>query len=92
MNVNTGHLITGANLKAMMDDRPLREMVDLFNQYTPVPEHLQKAAETKLAGKDEAIVSLTSGGKLSRWAAQERKKKKKQQMAKESRRRNRGKV
>jgi len=52
-----------------------------------VPAELQAAAEKKLAGCDRAVVSLSSGGKLSKWARQERKKKRKS--AQESRRRNR---
>ncbi len=54
--------------------------------YTPVPAELEKAAEKKLAGQDEAYVSLTSGGKLSKWAAKQRKAKRKKQKA--SRRKN----
>lgn len=42
----------------------------------PVPEDLHNAAKKKLAGKKEAMVSLTSGGKLSKWAAMRRKEKK----------------
>ena len=55
--------------------------------YTPVPEHLSHAATQALAGRNEATISLTSGGKLSKWAANQRKARK--QMQKESRRRNR---
>jgi len=55
--------------------------------YQSVPKELENAAEKKLAGKDEAHVSLTSGGRLSRWAAKKRKHRRK--MARESRRRNR---
>lgn len=55
--------------------------------YEPVPKELESAAKKKLAGKDEAYVSLTSGGKLSKWAAKQRKAKRK--MQKESRRKNR---
>jgi len=57
--------------------------------FTPVPSELNQAAEKKLAGKDSAMVSLTSGGKLSRWAASERKKKRK--TASDSRKKNRSK-
>ncbi len=58
--------------------------------YIPIPEELNVAAEKKLAGKDEAYVSLTSGGKLSKWAAKQRAKqrKAKRKMQKESRRKN----
>lgn len=47
---------------------------ELSAAYTPVPDELLAAAERKLAGEDEAMVSLTSGGKLSRWAARIRAK------------------
>jgi hypothetical protein len=59
---------------------------ELRSGYELVPNELERAAEKKLAGRNEATVSLTSGGKLSRWAAKKRKEK----MVKESRRKNRG--
>ncbi len=68
---------------------------DEQGQYVPVPPELQRAAELKLAGQNEAMVSLTSGGKLSRWAAKQRKertarkRRHKRNMAEASRRRNR---
>ena len=70
-------------------------MDDSLANYIPVPDELVHAAKVKLSGKKEAMVSLTSGGKLSKWAAEQRKerrsgsKKQKRQMAKESKRRNR---
>jgi len=57
------------------DLRRQQEVVEMG--FTPIPKELDKAAEKKLAGKDSVLVSLTSGGKLSRWAAAERKKKRK---------------
>lgn len=60
-----------------------------------LPPEYHEAARRKLAGRREAYVSLTSGGKLSMWAAQQRKKKRENErkarrnMAKASRRRNR---
>lgn len=75
MNVNTGHLI---------DFETYSEMLSA-EEYTPVPKELQVAAEKKLAGKHEAVVSLTSGGKLSNWAKAQRRNK----LAKQSRKRNR---
>lgn len=57
------------------------------DDFIPIPGYLQNAAKKKLAGKQSAHVSFTSGGKLSKWAADQRKKKRKE--AKESRRRNR---
>ena len=79
MNCNTGHLVT-------------QEMMDVMDshhrgEYTPVPENLNHAAIAKLAGKQEANVSLTSGGKLSRFAGQTRKQRR--FMAKQSRKQNR---
>lgn len=76
MDVNTGHLI------ALPEDQPPPE------GYTEVPPHLNRAARRKLGKNREAMVSLTSGGALSRWAAQQRKTRRK--IAKASRRRNRG--
>lgn len=82
MNCNTGHLITSEMLQAMQNIK--RE------EYVPVPQELEHAAVRKLDGKPEAMVSLTSGGKLSKWAGTQRKKSKARgKMAKESRRRNR---
>ena len=49
--------------------------------YVPVPDELAPAAAKKLAGRDEATVSLTSGGKLSKFAAKKRKQKRKTQKA-----------
>lgn len=77
MNPGTGHLVRDLYMVP----------ADLRGGYEPVPPELQRAVARKLAGKSEATVSLTSGGKLSRWAAEKRKKRKK--TAKESRRKNR---
>ena len=79
MNVNTGHLITSEMFQAMQEFQ--RE------EYTPVPKELHSSADKKLAGKSEAVVSLTSGGRLSKWASKQRKNKSK--VVKESRKRNR---
>lgn len=83
MNPSTGHLVSSI------------EMVSAGQRssYEPVPPELARAAQMKLAGErvngfSEAFVSLTSGGKLSRWAAGKRKVR--NRMAKESRRKNRG--
>ena len=80
MNVNTGHLVNNEMLQIMRESFPQED-------YTPVPQELESAAAKKLDGKPEAFVSLTSGGKLSSWAREQRKKKRK--MVNESRRRNR---
>ena len=83
MNINTGHLITDEGYQAMQD----------FQQkdYMLIPQELESAAERKLAGKPEAMVSLTSGGKLSSWASEQRRSKRKSRskIAKESKKRNR---
>lgn len=41
--------------------------------YEVLPPELWRAARLKLVGKKEATVSRRSGGKLSRWAANERR-------------------
>ena len=64
-----------------------KEIEHEANGYVPVPPELNRAAKRKLAGKDEAYVSLTSGGELSKWAAKQRKAKRK--IAAESRKKNR---
>jgi len=94
MDVNTGHLITRDERQRLMDafSNDEKHMKEIMDSYVPVPDELHKAAKLKLAGKEEVMVSLTSGGKLSRWAAKERserRSKNKQKMQKESRKRNR---
>lgn len=79
MNCNTGHLVTQEMIDAM-DARHRGE-------YTPVPENLHHAAVAKLAGKQDAHVSLSSGGKLSKFAGETRKQRR--FMAKQSRKQNR---
>ncbi|TGE35911.1 hypothetical protein E4K67_22610 [Desulfosporosinus fructosivorans] len=81
MNINTGHLITSEMFQELQP-----------KDFMPLPEELESAAQKKLAGKPEAMVSLTSGGKLSKWASEQRRKKGKSgrgKMVKDSRRRNR---
>jgi len=68
MDPNTGHLITDEHEK-------FNELIE-SGQYMPIPLQLEEAANRKLKGRKEAKVSLTSGGKLSRFAASERKKRK----------------
>jgi hypothetical protein len=99
MNVDTGELRKLTSLieenhaaaTSCEKERDLRKQQEAMKSmgFTPIPKELNQAAEKKLAGKDSAMVSLTSGGKLSRWAAAERKKKRK--MVAESRRKNRSK-
>lgn len=82
MNIETGHLISPEMYKAMQEAGSLNAA-----DYTPVPEELELAAMKKLAGEQEAMVNLASGGKLAAWARANRKARRK--MARESRKRNR---
>lgn len=59
----------------------------LMNDLAMIPDNLQNAAEKKLNGLSSVKVSHTSGGQLSRFAAQHRKKKRR--MQKQSRKANR---
>jgi hypothetical protein len=77
MNPNNNHLV--ANVESINER--------IRNEYDQIPEHLNRAARRKLAGRSEAFVSKTSGGKLSKHAAGLRKKKR--QAAKAARRSNR---
>lgn len=65
MNCDTGHLVTQARLQAMEESHR--------KNYDAVPAELDHAARGVLAGLQEAQVSLTSGGKLSKFAAATRK-------------------
>ncbi len=75
MNPYTGHLVKVDPYGSVPDG------------YIEVPDHLNRAASQVLSGRNEGHVSLRSGGKLSRWAAQQRKSKRK--MERHSRKRNR---
>ena len=68
MNPDTGHLI---------DERQFsqEELESLQGEYQQVPNNLIGAVKNKLAGKREAKVSLTSGGKLSQLCAKWRREK-----------------
>jgi len=57
MNVDTNHLVN------------VTDRTGVPAGYDLLPESLNRAAKRKLNGKDNAYVSKTSGGKLSRWAA-----------------------
>lgn len=81
MDTSTGHLVSPEAMERM---RKLN--AELSAGYTEVPQRLSKAARRKLAGADDAMVSLGSGGKLSRWAAHERAKKAKAKARSKSRR------
>lgn len=75
MNADTGHLIR------------MQKDAQMPDGYQFLPEDLLGSSRKKLAGKSEAYVSLSSGGKLSKWAAGKRRQKRK--MAKKSRKQNR---
>lgn len=89
MHPGTGHLVSVETPDSQSRaERRQMEQELAKKGYEPVPKELERAAQKKLAGKSEAMVSLTSGGKLSRWAADRRKVR--NRMAKDSRRKNRG--
>jgi len=79
MNVDTNHLVALQNM-----ERDLLRARD----YEQLPDELEPAAKAVLRGRNEAYVSRTSGGKLSKYAAKRRKEKRKQ--ARAARKRNRG--
>lgn len=82
MNCDTGHLVTQEILEKMEELHRL--------QYEAIPAELEGAAIRKLHGEKEAHVSLTSGGKLSRFAAANRKQRR--AMEAQYRKSNRGKT
>jgi hypothetical protein len=79
MNSYTGELRSQVGLDELQPEQLL--------DFQPIPNELRHAAEVKLAGRDKAMVSLTSGGKLSKFAAKNRKDKR--MMQRQSRRKNR---
>lgn len=102
MNVDNGHLINLAKYgsavvriekdgsMAIIPAAPVMDVGDeKVEDLESIPDELQGAAKRVLAGRPEAFVSLTSGGKLSRWAAQKRRERRRSKIANESRRRNR---
>lgn len=89
MDVETNHLVSAEKLKELKKamelseedrDKITKEQVRILEKikrgsYTPIPKRLERAARVALRGKKEVIVSRTSGGKLSRWAASKRREK-----------------
>lgn len=74
MNPDTNHLV---DLEKFEDFEQI-EQEELMkalqrHEYQMLADNLQHAAKTKLNGEREAHVSKTSGGKLSKWAANQRK-------------------
>lgn len=64
MTVDTGEL------RMISKDEAKQAMKEGFQ---PIPPHLEGAAKRKLNGRRSAKVSRNSGGKLSKWAAEQRK-------------------
>jgi len=64
MNPDTNELVR-------VDNRKLKNI--LRRGFIPIPKKLHKAADLALGKKDSVIISKTSGGKLSKWAAKKRK-------------------
>jgi hypothetical protein len=62
MNVNTNEIVDTSKY----DELQLKKLMD--DGFIPVPLELQLAAQLKLKGEPSAMVSKTSGGKLSEWA------------------------
>ncbi|MFC6545945.1 hypothetical protein [Cohnella cellulosilytica] len=58
MNVDTGELVR-------LQEQERKRLV--CGEFEPIPAELRGAAEKKLAGSDRAVVSQSSGGKLSKW-------------------------
>ena len=83
MNPDTGHLVD-------LTSDEFRIKLDRLEDegYERVPERLQHAARTKLRGRSEAHVQLSSGGKLAQWAKKKRNRRR-NKIAKQSRRANR---
>ncbi len=67
MNPDTNELIRVKNLEEM---RKLGK-----KGFIPIPQSLEEAANKMLGKKKKVIVSKTSGGKLSKWAAKKRRQK-----------------
>ena len=65
MNPDTNELVQVYNVEEMEE---LKE-----KGFIPVPQTLERAARLMLGKKKKVVVSKTSGGKLSRWAAKKRR-------------------
>lgn len=72
-------------LKSFEEEKELKKA--LAKGFDVLPPKLTRAARRKLASRRSVTVSRTSGGKLSKWAAEKRKNRR--AMAKASRRANR---
>lgn len=104
MDPNTGRLVAldadesellekkQSGLLTEEDKKEMAEKIEELSGLQPLPHELEAAAKRVLKGKREGKVSLTSGGKLSKWAASQRKtqkKNKRRKIAKQSRKINR---
>ncbi len=65
MNPDTNELVRADNVEEMKE---LKE-----KGFIPVPQSLKRAAKLMLGKKKKVIISKTSGGKLSKWAAKKRR-------------------
>lgn len=71
MDVDRNELIDPEAYKRLLEENP-----EEAARFREVPERLARAARQKLlqsAVEGHAFVSRTSGGKLSKWAAEQRK-------------------
>ncbi len=69
MNPDTNELV---KFSSVMNVNDLKK-----DGFILVPQSLEQAAKLMLRGKKSVIVSKTSGGKLSKWAAEKRREAKK---------------
>lgn len=67
MNPDTNELVQVGSIERM------RDLVK--RGFRPVPQSLEKAASLALGKKKKVVISKTSGGKLSKWAARKRRRK-----------------
>ena len=77
MNTQTNEVFAPEWIEKLIDDAKIpvetaeEALAHLGAQ--ELPEELEHAAKAKLAGRDRATVSRTSGGRLSRFAADQRR-------------------
>ena len=79
MNIDTNEVITAEEMerRTKMIDELESDVCDPFHgseDFKQLPASLQHAAKVALKGKQSTFISKNSGGKLSRWANQQRKR------------------
>ena len=79
MNIDTNELVTAAEMARMSAAERSR--------FTPVPEHLSKAAHKALGHSQRVRIPRDCKSPLAKWAAEKRRKRR--QMQRESRKANR---